>query len=334
MRSSEAFYNGKVVECQGQINSALRYLGVDVVFDMNIGADFTILEESNEFVKRYLEKKNLPMMTSCCPGWVSFIKNAYPEYIKNLSTCKSPQQMLGALISKYYAKKINKKSTDLFVVSVVPCLVKKLEAKQPNINASKGFDVDATITTNELVELIKESNIDFCNLKPSKFDDFFGCASGAGAIFGTTGGVMESALRSIGDIIDKKDLDEAMYKLVRGQEGIRTASIKLKNGEIKLAIASGLVNAKAIMERIKNGEYFDFIEIMACPGGCVGGGGQPRNLENLNIIQERANVLYNSSDKIKKRKAHFNDSIINIYKKYIGDVGGKTAYRILHRKYN
>ena len=247
---SNELLDGDFKDCQGKINTALRLLGFDVVFDMNIGADFTIVEEAHEFVERLKTNTNLPLMTSCCPGWVNFIRKAYPEFVKNLSTCKSPQQMFGALISKYYAQSIGKKSTDLFVVSLVPCVIKKLEAREEDINASVGYDVDAVITTKDFIDLIRENNIDFKNLESSLFDDFFGTASGAGSIFGTTGGVMESALRTIGDSIDHEDLDEAMYKLVRGHDAIRRAEIPFKNKLIKVAVVSGLKNVKKLLESI------------------------------------------------------------------------------------
>ena len=332
---SEVFLDGKIEECQGKLNTALRLLGVDIVFDMNVAADFTVVEEAEEFVKRFKTKKNLPMMTSCCPGWVNFVTKTYPEFIKNLSTCKSPQQMFGALISKYYAESIGKKSTDLFVVSIVPCLVKKLEAKQDGINFNVGYDVDAAITTSELIEMIKEAGIDFKSLEKTNFDEFFGSSSGAGTIFGSTGGVMEAVLRTIGDKVEEKELHDCMYELVRGQEGIRKTIINTGKELIKIAVVSGLMNIKPLLESIKQGEQFDFIEVMACPGGCVGGGGQPRVKieEQTEITQQRANVLYKDAELKKHKKAHKNPSVIKIYDKHIGKVGGKTAYKILHRKF-
>jgi len=333
---SNEFMNGKIEDCQGKIISALKILGCDIVFDMNIGADFTVVEEAHEFVKRYNSKKNLPMFTSCCPGWVNFITKTYPEFIPNLSTCKSPQQMFGALISKYYASYLGKKSTDLFVVSIVPCLIKKLEARYSSNNASIGLDVDAAITTSELIELIKESDIDFNNLENSEFDNFFGTASGAGAIFGSTGGVMEAALRTIGDKISDNEIDNAMYQIVRGREGIRRSEISVGDKKIKIAIVSGLASVKPLIESIKSGEELDFVEVMACPGGCVGGGGQPK--QNISDIEEtihkRAEELYNCANKNINQKAHKNPSLEKIYTKYLGDIGGDKAYKILHRGYN
>ena len=328
---SNELLDGDFKDCQGKINTALRLLGFDVVFDMNIGADFTIVEEAHEFVERLKTNTNLPLMTSCCPGWVNFIRKAYPEFVKNLSTCKSPQQMFGALISKYYAQSIGKKSTDLFVVSLVPCVIKKLEAREEDINASVGYDVDAVITTKDFIDLIRENNIDFKNLESSLFDDFFGTASGAGSIFGTTGGVMESALRTIGDSIDHEDLDEAMYKLVRGHDAIRRAEIPFKNKLIKVAVVSGLKNVKKLLESIKNGEELHFVEVMACEGGCVGGAGQPKH--DTNIIKKRAKLLYSGADTNKKRKAHKNDSLIKIYNNHIGKIGNNEAINVLHRKF-
>lgn len=334
---SEEFSSGKVEDAQGKLVTALRKLGFDVVFDMNIAADFTTVEEAHEFLKRLESGKNLPMMTSCCPGWVNYVTKFYKEFIPNLSTCKSPQQMFGALINNYYATSIGKNSTDLFVVSIVPCLAKKLEAKQVGINSNVGFDVDAALTTTEIVSMIKKANIDFENLEPSAYDSFFGTASGAGTIFGNTGGVMEAVLRTAGDSITKTEQDEVLYKLVRGQEGIRRQTIKLGQREIRIAVVSGIMNAKELLDNIKNGkETYDFVEVMACPGGCVGGGGQPRHdvAQIPKFTEMRAKVLYESELKLNTRKAHKNPSIQNIYKNYLGTPGGKKAKKLLHRKYD
>lgn len=340
---TEVFENGRVRNGQGRLITALKKLGFDVVFDMNIGADFTVVEEANEFLERYIQKKNLPMMTSCCPGWVNYVTKAYKEFIPNLSTCKSPQQIFGALINDYYAKSEKCKSTDFFVVSIVPCLAKKLEAKTPGINYSQGFDVDAAITTAEVVSLIKDAGIDWDKLEESKFDDFWGDCSGAGAIFGTTGGVMEAVLRSVGDTLDKEVVKTVTHKLIRGQEGIRKAEIVFGENKIRVAIVSGIGNAKQLLEDIKSGkEEIDFLEVMACPGGCVGGGGQPRHeLDKIPFfVKKRAKVLYEYDEKLHDnelmdyyRKAHNSPTITKIYNTYLGGVGGEKAKKMLHRKY-
>ena len=304
---------------------------------MNVAADFTVVEEAKEFEKRLRENKNLPMMTSCCPGWVNYVTKFYKEFIPNLSTCKSPQQMFGALINTYYAEKVNKKSTELFVVSIVPCLAKKLEAKQSGMNSNIGYDVDAAITTTEIIDMIKKAGIDFNSLKESNFDSFFGTASGAGTIFGNTGGVMEAVLRTVCDSIADSDVSETMYELVRGQEGVRKKEIRIGDKVIKIAVISGIVNAKQVLEDIKAGkEQFDFIEVMACPGGCVGGGGQPRciNGDQQLITRERSKILYESELKLNNKKAHNNPAVKDVYQKFIGEVGGKKAHKLLHRRYD
>ena len=334
---SEMFGEGEVEDAQGKVVAALRLLGFDVVFDMNVAADFTVVEEAHEFVKRLKENKNLPMMTSCCPGWVNYVTKFWKEFIPNLSTCKSPQQMFGALINNYFSKSIGKKSTDLFVVSIVPCVAKKLEAKQAGINSNVGFDVDAAITTTELVEMIQKAKINFDLLEPSNFDTFFGSASGAGTIFGNTGGVMEAVLRTAGDSIDQTDVDASMFELVRGQEGIRRRTIKLGGRDINIAVVSGIMNAKDLLENIRLGkENLHFIEVMACPGGCVGGGGQPRHdVDKIpEYVKKRAKVLYDSELQLNTKKAHRNPAVLKIYEDYIGDIGGEESINLLHRYYD
>jgi len=333
---SEVLCDGKFEDVQGKLVTALKKIGFDVVFDMNVAADFTTIEEAHEFIKRLETGKNLPMMTSCCPGWVNYVTKFYKEFIPNLSTCKSPQQMFGTLINTYYVDTLKKKSTDIFVVSIVPCLAKKLEAKQIGINSSIGYDVDAAITTTEIIEMIEKNKIKFKDLEPSSFDSFFGESSGAGVIFGNTGGVMEAVLRTVGDEIEKEDINELMYELVRGQEGIRRKTIKLKNRTINVAVVSGIINVKPILEEIKQGKAnYDFIEVMACPGGCVGGGGQPRQYltKQEEHIKQRAKVLYNKELNTKTKKAHKNLSVIKVYENFIGPIGGRKAKKLLHRKY-
>lgn len=325
---------GNLIE--GKMVTALKKLGFDKVFDMNSSADFTIVEEANEFAKRLKENKNLPMFTSCCPGWVNYCLKVCPEYRKNLSTCKSPQQMFGALINNYYAENQNIKSTDMFVVSIVPCLAKKLELKQNNINTNVGFDVDVAITTKEIASLIKENNIDFKSLDNSTYDDFFGSASGAGAIFGNTGGVMEAVLRTLGDSLSGSEQKQLEYNIVRGLNGIKTATITINNQDINLAVVTGLKNVKNILDELKEDpKKYHFIEIMACEGGCIGGGGQPcpANLTHQELLQARAEGLYQAELKHTHRKAHKNPAVLKVYDEYLGAVGGKKAKKLLHRNY-
>ena len=320
---------------EGKMVSALKSLGFYQVFDMNTAADFTILEEAQEFVHRFNQKKNLPMFTSCCPGWVNFIKKVHPNYIKNLSTCKSPQQMFGSLINTYYAEKHNLESTDLFVVSIVPCLAKKLEIKQTK-NVSIGFDVDLAITTNEIAQLIKAKNIDFLSLQEQSFDNFFGGSSGAGAIFGNTGGVTEAILRTVEDSLSPSEQTQLEYNLVRGLDGIKRATVKFDNQQINIAVVMGLKNVSSIMQELKeNPNKYDFIEVMACEGGCIGGGGQPQieNIPHQQVLLQRAKGLYNCELKREQRKAHKNPAVQEVYKNYLGKIGGTKAKKLLHRDY-
>ncbi len=317
---------------QGRMVSALKELGFHAVFDMNTAADFTIIEEANEFVNRLKTNKKLPMFTSCCPGWVSYCKKLYPKFVKNLSTCKSPQQMFGAMINNIYANQNKFESTDMFVVSIVPCLAKKLELRQEGMNTNVGLDVDVAISTKELASLIKSKGIDFVNLKEQDYDQFFGSSSGAGAIFGNTGGVMEAVLRTV-DSDQNKVINKIEYKMVRGLKGIRKATINIGGRDINLAVVTGLKNIKPLMDEIiLNPSAYDFIEVMACEGGCIGGGGQPRvkGMPLNEVLKARSNGLYSYEKTLKCRKAHDNDAVKDIYKKYLGKVGGKEAKRLLH----
>lgn len=321
---------------QGKMISALRKIGFYAVFDMNCSADFTILEEAHEFVKRLEKNENLPMFTSCCPGWVNYATKVYPSYAKNLSTTKSPQQIFGALLNNFYAQKIGVTPPDIFVVSIVPCLAKKLELRQ-NKDTTVGLDVDVALTTKELATMIRHKQIDFQNLEDGKFDDFFGSASGAGAIFGNTGGVMEAVLRTLNDTLSKKEQAKIDYEMVRGLDSIRRAKIKLGSKTISIAVVTGLKNVPIIMEELeKNPKKYQFIEVMACEGGCVGGGGQPNViLQSRNqVLQARAEGLYNGEKNLLERKAHKNEAILKFYETYLGEVGGAKAERLLHRDFD
>lgn len=317
--------------------SALKKLGFYAVFDMNTSADFTIIEEANEFKNRLLKQENLPMFTSCCPGWVNYCTKVCKDFIPNLSTCKSPQQMFGALLNSYYAERLGVKPTDLFVVSIVPCLAKKLEHKQEDINSNMGLDVDVAITTREIAKLIKKKNIDFKSLNGESFDDFFGCASGAGAIFGNTGGVMEAVLRSLNDDLNQKEQEQLEYKMVRGISGIKKATIKIADKDIKIAVVMGLKNVNIILEELReNPKAYDFVEVMACEGGCIGGAGQPPVGSCVldSLLEQRAKSLYELEKQKPHRKAHNNPAVKRVYEEYIGDVGGKRAEQLLHRSYH
>ena len=320
----------------GKLISALKNLGAYKVFDMNSAADFTIVEEANEFKNRLEANKNLPMFTSCCPGWVGFAKKIYPEYVKNISTCKSPQQMFGSLLNTYFADVHNIKSTDMFIVSIVPCFAKKIERLGCK-NSARGYDVDLAITTTEIAKIIKTANIDFASLKESKFDNFFGSATGAGAIFGNTGGVMEAVLRTANDQISNKNARSLVYNAVRGRDGIRRATIKLGNKNVNIAVVMGLKNVNIVMNELKKDpRKYDLIEVMACEGGCTGGPGQPQTKTIINkeeTLSARINGLYEIEINCSKRKAHQNPALQKIYRKFFGAIGSKKAEKLLHRKF-
>ena len=322
----------------GKMVTSLKKLGFDKVFDTNTGADFTIMEEANEFVDRISNGGVLPMITSCCPAWVRFAEKNYPEQLAHLSSCKSPHQMFGAVIKSYYAKKFNIEASKIYTVSVMPCIAKKYECTREEMEQDGLRDVDAVITTRELARMIKQGNIEYTSLEDSIFDNPMGEASGAAAIFGTTGGVMEAALRTAADTIEGKNLGQFEYTKVRGSAGIKRASVNIAGKEIRVVVASGLRNARKIMNEIKNGKAdYDFVEIMACPGGCVMGGGQPiKNSKTRSIVDVRklrAEALYTIDERSVIRKSHENPTIKTIYKEFFENPGSETAHKYLHTKY-
>ncbi|MBO5287708.1 MAG: iron hydrogenase small subunit [Clostridia bacterium] len=326
-------------DVEGKMVAAMKALGFDGVYDMNLTADLTIMEEATEFLARFKEGKNLPLITSCSPGWVKYCEHYFPEFTDNLSTCKSPQQMFGAVYKTYYAAKLGIDPKDIVFVSAIPCTAKKFEVTRDHQNAAGVCDVDIAITTRELARLIKQAGIDFRALPDEKFDDPFSIGSGAGAIFGATGGVMEAALRTAAEIIEGKELTKLEFEDVRGTEGIKRATYVLGGKEIKVAVASGTANAKKLLNAIKRGEeHVDFIEIMACPGGCVNGGGQPtqpavvRNNVDLKVL--RASVLYTADKKMDLRKSHANSAVKKLYDEFFkGGPGCHKAHEVLHTKY-
>ena len=326
-------------DVEGKMVAAMKALGFDGVYDMNLTADLTIMEEATEFLARFKEGKNLPLITSSSPGWVKYCEHYFPEFTDNLSTCKSPQQMFGAVYKTYYAAKLGIDPKDIVFVSAIPCTAKKFEVTRDHQNAAGVCDVDIAITTRELARLIKQAGIDFRALPDEKFDDPFSIGSGAGAIFGATGGVMEAALRTAAEIIEGKELTKLEFEDVRGTEGIKRATYVLGGKEIKVAVASGTANAKKLLNAIKRGEeHVDFIEIMACPGGCVNGGGQPtqpavvRNNVDLKVL--RASVLYTADKKMDLRKSHANSAVKKLYDEFFkGGPGCHKAHEVLHTKY-
>ena len=324
---------------KGKMVSSLKHLGFDRVFDTNTGADFTIMEEATEFIDRFSNGGTLPMITSCSPGWVRFLELNYPELIPNLSTCKSPHQMFGAIIKSYYAKKNNIDPSKIFVVSVMPCIAKKYERTRDDEQGTGYDDVDSVITTRELARMIKQAHINFKTLEDSEFDDPMGEATGAAAIFGTTGGVMEAALRTVAEKVTGNSFGKLEYEDVRGGQGIKRASINLDGKEVKVVVASGLKNARTIMEEIRSGKAdYQFVEIMACPGGCVMGGGQPirtsKERATIDIRGKRAAALYSIDEKSKIRKSHENPTLKKIYADYLGEPGGHLAHELLHTTYS
>ena len=323
---------------EGKMVTAMRKMGFNAVFDVNMTADLTIMEEGTEFLGRLNNGGVLPMMTSCSPAWIKFVEHNYPEMIPNLSSCKSPQQMFGAICKTYYAEKMGIDPKDMIVVSVMPCTAKKFEKGRDYQNAAGVPDIDITLTTRELARLIKRFGIIFNELEDGQFDAPLGIASTAGLLFGATGGVMEAALRTLADVLEGKSLDNIDYTEVRGTKGIKEATVTLAGKEVKVAVASGLANAKELLEKIKKGEAdYHFIEIMSCPGGCVNGGGQPiksayeRN--NYDIKALRAGAIYDADKSATLRKSHENPIVKEIYETYLGEPNSHKAHEILHTKY-
>ena len=322
----------------GKMVTALKSIGFDKVFDTNTGADLTIMEEANEFIERIQNDGVLPMITSCSPGWVRFAEKNFPENLDHLSSCKSPHQMFGAIIKSYFSDKYNIDKEKICVVSVMPCIAKKYECSRPEMEVDGIRDVDYVITTRELARMIKQANIDFCELEDGKFDEPMGEASGAGAIFGTTGGVMEAAIRTAVDTLEGKSMDKLEYTQVRGEKGIKEATLKIAGKDIKVAVASGLANARKIMEQIKDGKCdYHFVEIMACPGGCIMGGGQPikssKIRSTVDVAKLRRDALYSIDEKSVVRKSHENPFMIKLYKEFLEKPGSHKAHKYLHTTY-
>lgn len=316
-----------------RLAAALRRLGFDKVFDINFGADLTVVEEAHELLERITRKGILPMFTSCCPAWVKYLEHFYPELIPHLSTCKSPQQMAGAVTKTYYAKKAGLNPRDIFVVSVMPCTAKKFELKRPEMRDSGFQDEDASLTTRELARMLKEVGIDLARIKEEEFDSPLGIYSGAGAIFGVTGGLTEAALRTAYEVATGKKLKNLEFKEVRGFKGIREAEIELNGTKVKVAMAHGLANASFLAEEVKKGNSpYHFIEVMACPGGCVGGGGQPLPT-NREVREKRGLSLYKEDVRLPLRRAHKNPAVIALYKEYLDKPLSKKAHHLLHTTY-
>jgi len=318
----------------GQMVAALRHMGFNKVFDTDFAADLTIMEETTELIGRVTSGENLPILTSCCPGWVKFFEHQFPDLIHIPSTAKSPQQMFGAIAKTYYAQKIGVAPQDLVVVSVMPCLAKKYEASREEFAPNGIRDVDIVISTRELGTMIKEAGILFGQLEEDTYDNPLGESSGAAVIFGATGGVLEAALRTAADWISGEDLQSIDFTAVRGLKGIKEASVTIGELTLNVAIASGLGNARKLLEKIQRGEAnYHAIEIMACPGGCINGGGQPYLRGDSSILEKRCQALYSADGNMKLRKSHENLHIKKLYEEFLGEPGSKLAHKLLHTHY-
>lgn len=318
----------------GQLVSALRSLGADKVFDTAFTADLTVLEETEEFLARVQSGEKLPQFTSCCPAWVKFAEQFYPEFLPHLSTCRSPQQMMGSLIKKFYAKELGKKPEDLYVISVMPCTAKKFEASREEFTTAGVSDVDLVLTTQELACMIKEAGMDYVSLPEIPLDHPFGFATGAGVIFGVTGGVSEAVLRLGCERLANAELENVSFTEVRGYTGMRQLHLDLEGQSLTLGVVHGLANAKAILDDLKAGKvHFDLIEVMACPGGCIGGAGQPITNVNRKVRMDRGAGLYRDDAVTPLHKSQQNPDVLTIYEKWLTEPGSETAHETLHTTY-
>ena len=334
----EAFEFPLTVDVEGKLAAALRKLGFDKVFDTTFSADLTIMEEANEFLGRVQNGGVLPLITSCCPGWIKYSEHFYPDMLDNISSCKSPQQMFGAVTKSYYAEKLGIAKEKIVVVSIMPCTAKKFERQRADQCGTGVPDVDIALTTRELARMIKKAEIQLEAMPFEKFDSPLGLGSGAAVIFGATGGVMEAALRTAVEKLSGKELAKLEFCDVRGMNGIKEASYEVNGTTINVAVVSGLANANALLTKQKSGEAnYQFIEVMACPGGCVNGGGQPHQPAAVkalvDIRAERADALYSNDEKHKIRKSHENSAIIELYDTYLGKPGSEKAHQLLHTTY-
>lgn len=318
----------------GKLVTALKDMGFDGVFDTDFGADLTIMEEASELIHRIENNGTLPMLTSCCPAWVKFMEHQFPELLDIPSTCKSPHIMFGTIAKTYYAEKNNIDPDNIVIVSVMPCIAKKAEAKRPELTKDNHNNVDIVVTTRELGEMIHEAGINFSNLSEGEFDQPLGETTGASVIFGTTGGVIEAAVRTAYEWMTGEELKEVDFNQLRGIEGLREGTVQIGDKTLRIGIANGLGNARKLLESIRDGkEEYDAIEIMACPGGCIGGGGQPYHHGNDEIVKKRQKAIYQEDKNKTLRKSHENPQILKLYKEYLGEPYGKLAHKLLHTHY-
>lgn len=319
----------------GKMVTALKKLGFDYVFDTDFAADLTTMEEAKEFVERFKKRENLPILTSCCPSWVKFLEHNFPDLLNIPSTCKSPHEMFGSVAKTYFAEKHGIDPKDIVVVSVMPCVAKKYESVRPELGLTEDIsDVDIVITTKELAAMIRDFSFDFKSLDDSEFDNPLGESSGAGVIFGATGGVLEAALRTGYYMITNEDLKEIEFKDLKGLEGIKEAEIDIEGRKVKVAVSNGLGNARKLLNEVKKDKNkYDIIEIMACPGGCIDGGGQPSLHGNLEKLHKRMDAIHREDRNKSIRRSYENPSIKMIYDEFLGEVGGHKAHELLHTKY-
>lgn len=317
----------------GKMVAAFRRLGFDRVFDTNFAADLTIIEEGHEFIARLKQGGKLPLITSCSPGWIKFMEHFYPELMENVSSCKSPQQMFGAVAKTYYARKMGIDPKDMIVVSIMPCTAKKFECQRDEMCSSGFRDVDFSLTTREAARMLREKGIDLKEMPEEDFDDPLGISTGAAAVFGATGGVMEAALRSVCEILTGRTLEQLDFYSVRGMDGVKEATVDINGMEVHVAVAHGLGNARKVLDQVKAGRSkYHFIEIMACPGGCIGGGGQPIPT-NLEIRTRRIEAIYQVDRNLPLRKSHENPAIRRLYEEFLGEPNGEKAHHLLHTHY-
>ena len=319
----------------GKMVAALKALGFDYVFDTNFAADLTIMEEANEFVNRFVKGEKLPILTSCCPAWINFMEYEYPDLLPYLSTCKSPQSMFSPIARHYFAEKVlNKKYDEVIVMSIMPCVAKKFEVSREELGENGYLDTDISLTTRELARMIKEVGIDLANIDEAEFDSPLGYSTGAADIFGATGGVLEAALRTAYHDITKEEAPSLDFKVVRGMDGIKEASLEIAGHTVNVAAASSLGNARKLMDELREGNSkYHVIEIMACPGGCVAGAGQPYNHGDYDIVKARAKALYEIDAHKVDRLSHHNPDIIKLYDEFLGEKGGHIAHKLLHTQY-
>ena len=319
----------------GKMVAALKALGFDYVFDTNFAADLTIMEEANEFVNRFVKGEKLPILTSCCPAWINFMEYEYPDLLPYLSTCKSPQSIFSPIARHYFAEKVlNKKYDEVIVMSIMPCVAKKFEVSREELGEDGYLDTDISLTTRELARMIKEAGIDLANIDEAEFDSPLGYSTGAADIFGATGGVLEAALRTAYHDITKEEAPSLDFKVVRGMDGIKEASLEIAGHTVNVAAASSLGNARKLMDELREGNSkYHVIEIMACPGGCVAGAGQPYHGGNYDKIKARAKALYEIDAHKVDRLSHHNPDIIKLYDEFLGEKGGYIAHKLLHTQY-